>query len=239
MSFPIIFSAFAKAGRDLLTPSVLWRALVPPLVSLLLWVTLAVVFWRRGIALVEPLLPSLPWAGWEWLAQWAAGFLLLLSFAALFYVTTLLIVAVFLLPGLITLIAARDYPDLQRHGENVFWGSLWAGLSATLIYVVAVLLTLPLLLIPGVVLFLPLGLNAWVSQRTFRYDALAEHATASELQQLVRQHRGSFFAAGLGCGVLAYVPILNLVIPVFTALVFVHFGLQRLRELRQQQGVQL
>jgi hypothetical protein len=31
----------------------------------------------HGLALMARMLPQLPWTGWEWVAQWAAVFLLL------------------------------------------------------------------------------------------------------------------------------------------------------------------
>jgi uncharacterized protein involved in cysteine biosynthesis len=98
---------------------------------------------------------------------------------------------------------------------------------------------LPLLLIPGALLVLPLLLSSWLNQRTFRFDALAEHATQSEMQILVREHRKRFYMAGLATAAAAYVPLLNLLAPAFAALVFVHLGLAALRRRRQEGGVVL
>jgi uncharacterized protein involved in cysteine biosynthesis len=146
---------------------------------------------------------------------------------------------VFALPRLINLVAAHDYPDLGRHGENVFWGSLGNTLWAGAVFLVASLVMLPLLLIPGALLVLPLLLSSWLNQRTFRFDALAEHATQSEMQILVREHRKRFYMAGLATAAAAYVPLLNLLAPAFAALVFVHLGLAALRRRRQEGGVVL
>jgi hypothetical protein len=185
------------------------------------------------------IVPQLPWAGWEWVAHWAAVFLLLAAFAMLIYLTSLLLVAVIALPYLINYVAARDYPDLVRHGENAFWRSLANTLAAGGVFLFGGLLSLPLLLIPGVVLVLPLFWTAWLNQRTFRVDALIEHATAAEITQLVKAKKSSFYLAGTGCALLAHVPLLQLVAPVFTALVFVHLGLAALREQRRLQGIQV
>lgn len=234
-----VFTAFAKSLRDLTRGAVLWQALWPPLLALILWSVVAVAVWAHGLALMAGILPQLPWAGWEWVAQWAAAFLLLASFAALVYGTAILLVAVFALPYLIKLVAARDYPELVRHGENAFWGSLGNTLVAGAIFIAACLVTLPLLLIPGALLVLPLLLGAWVNQRTFRFDALAEHVTPTEMQRLVRGNRLRFYSAGLGTAAAAHLPLVNLLAPAFTALVFVHLGLAALRRQRQQEGIPL
>jgi CysZ protein len=232
-----VFAALSKALRDLTRPAVLWHALWPPLAALLLWIAIGFATWAHGVALMERIMPGLPWAGWEWVAQWAAVFLLLAAFAALTYITAILLVAVFALPLLINLVAAHDYPDLGRHGEDVFWGSLGNTLGAGAIFLVGSLAMLPLLLIPGALLVLPLLWSAWLNQRAFRFDALAEHATRSEMQLLVREDGRSFYMAGLATAAVAYVPLLNLLAPAFAALVFVHLGLAALRRRRQEGGV--
>jgi uncharacterized protein involved in cysteine biosynthesis len=234
-----LFAAFSRAARDMTRAGVLWHALWPMLIAALLWAVVGVVVWADGIAAMDGLLPSLPWSGWEIFTRWAAVFLLLAGFATLTYVTALMLVAVVALPLLINRIAARDYPELVRHGENVFLGSLGNTLAAGLVFIIGGLASLPLLLIPGVILVLPLAWAAWLNQRTFRFDALAEHATRDELKQLVHEQRGHFLGAGIGTALVAHIPLLQLLAPTFTAVVFVHLGLGALRRLRSQQGIQL
>lgn len=234
-----VFAAFTKSLRDLTRADVLWRAVWPPLAALALWASVAVAVWAHGVALMTSLVPGLRWSGWEWVAHWAAVFLLLAGFAALTYLTAIFLVAVFALPSLIRLVAARDYPELGRHGENAFWGSLGNTLSAGAIFILGCLVILPLLLIPGALLVLPLLWAGWLNQRTFRFDALAEHATPNEMQRLARENRSRFYFAGLGTAAAAHVPLLNLLAPALTALVFVHLGLAALRRLRQEGGVEL
>ncbi|MDP1733170.1 MAG: EI24 domain-containing protein [Sulfuritalea sp.] len=234
-----VFAAFARSLRNLTRADVLWQALWPPLVALGVWIFVAVAVWAHGVALMARIVPELPWSGWEWVAHWAAIFLLLAAFASLTYFTAIFLVAVFALPRLISLVAASDYPDLGRHGENVFWGSLGNTLGAGGIFVLGCLAMLPLLLIPGALLVLPLLWGSWLNQRTFRFDALAEHATRLELQQLVRENRSRFYLAGLGTAAAAHVPLVNLLAPAFTALVFVHLGLAALRRQRQEGGIAL
>ena len=237
-----VFAAFSKSLRDLTRAEVLWQAVWPPLVALVMWIGVAVAVWTRGVVLtarIVSIVPQLPWSGWEWLAHWAAVFLLLATFASLTYFTAILLVAVFALPRLINLVAARDYPDLGRHGENVFWGSLGNTLGAGAIFVVGCVAMLPLLLIPGALLVLPLLWCSWFVQRTFRFDALAEHATRAEMRCLLAENRSRFYFAGVGTAAAAHVPLVNLLAPAFTALVFVHLGLAALRRQRQEGGIEL
>jgi CysZ protein len=237
-----VFAAFTKSLRDMTRADVLWQAFWPPLAALVVWISVAVAVWAHGVALmasVVSMVPPLPWSGWEWVAHWAAVFLLLAAFASLVYFTVIVLVAVFALPRLINLVAARDYPELGRHGENVFWGSLGNTLASGAIFIVGCMAMLPLLLIPGALLVLPLLWGCWFNQRTFRFDALAEHASPAELQTLIRENRSKFYFAGLGTAAAAHLPLVNLLVPTYTALVFVHLGLAALRRRRQEGGVEL
>lgn len=239
MMFNELGGAMQRAARDLATGWGLWHALWPVAVSFVLWLVLGLSLWTPAREAIASLLPLLPWEGWEWLTHWAAAFLLLVALALLAYATTLFLVAVVSLPLMMNRIAARDFPDLSRQGHHVLLRSLGNSLLAGLIFVVGSLLTLPLLLIPGAIFVIPLTWTTWLNQRTFRFDALAEHANAEEMTQLFSNGRSGFLAAGLACALLAHVPLLNLLAPVYTALVFVHLALARLRALRQKQGITL
>jgi uncharacterized protein involved in cysteine biosynthesis len=97
------------------------------------------------------------------------------------------------------------------------------------------LVTLPLWLI-GVGVVVPFVAAAWLNQRLFRYDAIAEHATADEMKALFRQERGGWWGLGLLTGLVQFVPLLNLLGPVIAALAFIHYGLAHLARRRSPKG---
>jgi hypothetical protein len=215
----------------------LWHALWPPLLAFVSWVGVAWVVW---MPLGGWLLAELPdWSWLAWLGPYLVHVVLALAFAPLIYATALLLLAVVALPRMMAIVARRDYPDVTRYGSAAaaFWGSLWNTLAAGAIFVLGWLLTLPLLLVPGGLLVLPLLWSAWLNQRTFRYDVLAEHATAEERTRLIGQARGRFRVAGFGAALAAHIPLVNLLAPAFGALLFTHLGLSALRQLRAKEGV--
>lgn len=230
-----VLPAFARAARDLFRGDILWQALWPPLASFALWAGVAIWAWQPAGEWIVANLPDWRWL--DWLGAWLAHIALFLVFAPLIYGTTLLLLAAFALPRMMLIVAARDYPQLARHGTNVFWGSVGNSLAAGAIFILGWLVALPLLLIPGALLVLPLALTAWLNQRTFRYDALAEHASAEERRRIVAESRGEMTLAGLVTAAALHVPLLNLLVPAWTALVFVHFCLARLAALRREEGI--
>ena len=94
--------------------------------------------------------------------------------------------------------------------------------------------TLPLWLIPGMGLVLPIYWLAWLNRRTFAYDALAAHATKEEWKALFEKHRGKLLLLGVLLGLVAHVPLVGLLAPAFGALAYVHYGLEALR--RERRG---
>lgn len=237
MNTGVFFGTVLRAARDLLRPGMLFHALWPPLTAFLLWSAVAWFAWQPAAAWVVAELPD--WAWLEWLGPWLAHVVVFFVFAPLIYATALLFVAVFALPRMMALIAARDYPDVSRQGSAsaALWGSIANTVAAGAVFVVGWLVTLPLLLIPGVVLVLPLFWAAWLNQRAFRFDALAEHAQPAERAAIVRRERSSLYLGGLVGALAAHVPLLNLMAPAYTAVLFVHLCLGALRELRKEQGV--
>lgn len=236
---PVLGQALARAARDLTRGDILWQALWPALLAIGLWSAVAAVAW---LPMSRWLLANVP-SGWQvswldWLGPWLVHALLVLLFAPLMYLTTLLLVAVVALPRMMAIVARRDYPDLTRRGSAAaFWGSVANGVQAGAIFVVGWLVCLPLLLIPGGLLVLPLLWAAWLNQRTFRYDVLAEHATDDERVMLIERQKSPFWLAGLASALAAHVPLVNLLAPAFGALLFVHVGLSSLRRLRAKEGV--
>jgi uncharacterized protein involved in cysteine biosynthesis len=68
----------------------------------------------------------------------------------------------------------------------------------------------------------------------FRYDALSEHASAEEFGAIVRGTGRRLYGLGLALAVLLYVPLVNLAVPVLSALAFTHLCLGELSRLRQR-----
>ncbi len=242
-----IFIAFGRASRSLLRRDIFWHLLWPGIVSMVLWLTVAVLSW---VPLTEGLMGWI--GGWTWLGDWlstsevAAAVMLVLikiavalAFVPLIYVTAALLVAVIALPVMLERVGRVDYADLEqrRGGTNV--GSAWNAGVAGLLFLVALLLSLPFWLIPGVGLVASVVLTGWLNQRAFGYDALMLHADREELDRLRDVQRAPMMLLGGSCAMLAYVPFVNLIAPAFSGLAFVHFLLEALRRERHSRGVTL
>ncbi|MBS1208511.1 MAG: hypothetical protein H6R19_909 [Proteobacteria bacterium] len=236
-----ILLASMRAIRSLIQPGMLWHLLWPALLSALIWVVLGILFIGDLAAAGEALLPGVPLLGKWFVASGAwthlavGGLLQILLWCLvlpLIYVSALLLLATVALPLMLERVAARDYADLQRRAGGSQWGSLRTTLLALVFFLVCLLLSLPLWLIPGAGLVISVLLSARLNQRCFSYDALMSHADADELVRLPQRYKTDLTLLGLMAGVLAFVPVLNFVVPAWSGLAFVHYLLEALRRER-------
>lgn len=214
----------------------IWLLLLgPAAVALLAWLGLTIftLDWLIAHFIEQPPMSWLTAWGAVWLGKLLAalgGWLLI--FAAS-YLTAMLLAAIFVLPLLLDHVAAADYPDLARMGKDSLAASTWNSLSAALLFILGWVLTLPLWLVPGFGLVLPLFWMAWLNRRTFTYDALAVHATDAEWREVRRRHALPLLILGVTLALIAHIPLLGLLAPTLAALGYVHFCLEALRRMRR------
>lgn len=236
-----LLDALSRALRDLFNLRALWVAVWPMLLAGALWLVLGIAFWSTFSGWIAQGLSAL---GIEaWLAEiepiWIAHGVQLIAHLTLFMfvvpLTALLITALFAMPALIRLVAERDYPHLARERGGSLAGNLWNACVAVGVFIVLWIASAPLWLL-GIGVIVPFVAAAYLNQRLFRYDALAEHASAAEMTAQFKNARGGWWSLGLLTGLVQFVPLLNLLGPVFAALAFIHYGLARLNAARAPEN---
>ena len=82
-------------------------------------------------------------------------------------------------------------------------------------------------------LLVPVVLTAYLNQRLFRYDALADHASPEEFEQILERSGGKFYITGAILAVIQLIPILQFFTPIYIGLAFIYLGLAELDRLRR------
>ena len=111
-------------------------------------------------------------------------------------------------PALVRLVATRRFPALERKRGAGFWQAWLWSLGCTLLALVALVVSMPLWLIPPLVLVLPPLIWGWLTYRVLSFDVLAEHASADERPALLREHRWPLLGMGVRRGYLGAAPSL-------------------------------
>lgn len=232
--------ALALAVADALAPRMLAILFVPALASLALWSALAWGYWGAWTAWIEAAFAGTWLARWSaawggWLMPWASGLLAFALFVPAVIVTAIVVTEAVAMPVIVSFVGARHYPYVEkRHGGSAL-GSALNTLVAVLLFLALWLATFPLwFTVVGAVL-VPAVNSAYLNQRLFRYDALAEHASAAEYRLLKRRARAELFLLGLALACLYYVPVVNLLAPVLAGLAYTHLCLDALGRLRSGQ----
>jgi uncharacterized protein involved in cysteine biosynthesis len=229
-----IASALARAARDLVAPRMLAIVLLPMLASVALWIALAWAFWDAWTGGVERALASTAAAGWlrTWGAAWvidsAAAVLVVMAILPAVFVTAIVITEIFAMPVIVRFVSARHYAMLGREEGGTVAGSVLNAMTGIAVFALLWIVTLPLWLTGAGAVLAPVLTSAYLAQRIFRYDALAEHASAAEYARIVRAARGRLYLLGVLLAPLLYLPVVNLLMPVYAGLAYTHFCLARL-----------
>lgn len=231
-----VLQALVRTLGSLAQPRIWLYMLLPVLLAALLGLGLAA--WvleglMQEMLAYPPMTLLVSW-GLVWLAHviaWLGGWMALLALA---YLLAALFAALVTVPLMLRYLSRREYRNVAALGQESLARATVNSLGAAILFILGWGLTLPLWLIPGGALVLPVLLMAAFNRRTFAYDALAQHATDTEWRTLRREQRGALFLLGLVWALFAHVPLLGLLAPPLAALSFIHFGLAALY--RQRGG---
>ena len=126
----------------------------------------------------------------------------------LMILTALVFVGTMAMPVIVRHVGRRHYSELDmRHGGSLL-GSLWIATYSFIVFVFLWLVTLPLSLFPPLIFVVQPALWGWLTYRVMAYDALAEHASAQEIREVMRAHRWPLLAIGAVAGAMGAAPSL-------------------------------
>ena len=261
----LLLDSFWRACAYCLHPRVILMSLWPLLVMASLTLGLGYFFWDSTVDAVRQSLES-----WDlvngmlgWLQSVGVGNLksVIAPLVVIFTVTpvivlvTVVLVALLMTPALVNLVALRRFPALERKKGGPLWLSILWSLGSTLMALIALVVSMPLWLVPPLILVLPPLIWGWLGYRVMTFDALAGHASGDERREIFRRHRPWLLLIGILTGLMAAAPSLVwvsgamlavafvLLVPVavwiytlvfsFSSLWFSHYCLAALQALRQ------
>lgn len=259
-----MWDACWRACAYCLHPRVLLWSLLPLLLAGSLVGVLGWAYWEAAVAGVRQAMQdwalsasALRWLddlGLQSLRALLAPLIVVTLTVPLLLVLTLLLVALLVTPAVVKTVAARRFASLHAARGASWWLCLVWTLACTLAALLALVVSLPLWLVPPLVLVLPPLIWGWLTARVLSFDVLAHHASTVERRLLLRQRRWPLLWMGLVCGALAslpsllwaagapaliFAPLLALllvwlytVVFVFAACWFAHYALAELQALR-------
>lgn len=260
----LFLDSFWRAVAYCLHPRVIALSLLPLLAMIVVAAGLGYFYWDSAVNTVFVWLESTAWLEnvTRWLTDMGMGglknalapLLVIFAITPILVVVVLFIVALAMTPAVVNLVSRRRFPDLERrHGASFARGAFWS-LFSMLLAMLALVISLPLWLIPPLILVLPPLIWGWLTYRVMTFDSLADHASSEERRQVFRTHRSWLLLMGVATGYLGAAPSIvwasgwffaaafPILIPVaiwiytlvfaFSSLWFAHYCLAALAQLR-------
>ena len=263
-----LLDSFWRAAMYCLHPRVIALSVLPLVIMAVVSLGLGYFYWEAAVAAVRSNLES-----FELLAtmvRWLEGLglsnlrvvlapvLLLFLAIPVIVIVSLLFVAIFMTPAMVALVAERRFPGLERKKGGSLVASVFWTLGSTVLAAIALVLSIPLWLVPPLILILPPLIWGWLTYRVMSYDALVDHASSEERRQIFKEHRGSLLGIGIISGYLGaapsiiwasgamFVALAPVLVPVaiwiytlvfaFSSLWFSHYTLNALDQLRKKNS---
>lgn len=217
----MLIQTIMAAAREVFSPAlrrILWK-------SVGLTVALLVLIWLGLTRLLDAFLSthdlSASYPILDSFAFFLAGFGLFIALAYLLPAVSA-IVAGYFLDDVAEVVEAQDYPAdppgrALPFGRAIVYGLRFAGLS-----VLVNLGALILFFIPGINIGVFFAANAYLLSREYFELAAGRFWSPEEVRRLRLEHRGAVLGAGAVLAALVLVPVLNLITPVFGAVMMVH-----------------
>jgi hypothetical protein len=213
-----LLDAFWRAGAYCLHPKVIGLSLLPLLLSAAIALLLGWFYWEAALSAVRSTLESwhLVDAGLSWIETLLgtsfrtvlAPLIVVVIAVPVVVVLSLLLVAWLMTPAIVRLVVVRRFPALQKkQGAGLLMGVGWS-LACSAWALLLLALSLPLWLVPPVVLIVPPLIWGWLTYRVLSFDVLADHADRTERRLLMDRHRWPLLGAGLVTGYLGAAPSL-------------------------------
>lgn len=212
----LMLDAFWRAAAYCLHPRVIALSVLPLVLMVVASLGLGYLFWDRAVdavnatlqgwSLVTTFFTALERFGLGGLKSALAPLIIVFLATPVIVVVALLAVSVLMTPSMLHLVAQRRFPDLERRHGGSWWRGALGSLLATLLALLAMLASIPLWLVPPLVLVLPPLIWGWLTYRVLSYDVLAEHASREERRELIRRHRMPLLAMGVLAGLLGAAP---------------------------------
>jgi len=212
----LLFDSFWRALVYSFRPRVILLSLAPLLLMALMSLGLGYLYWDtlldwvRSILEASTLLTTI--SGWMQtlglggFKAFLAPMIVVFALTPVIVVVSLLLVALMMTPTLTKLVADRRFSGLEKRGSNSMVVGLSWSLFSTLLALLALVVSVPLWLIPPLILVLPPLIWGWLTYRVMAFDALAVHASGEERREIFRRHRMTLLGIGVVCGYLGAAP---------------------------------
>jgi len=208
--------SFWRAVAYCFHPKVIFLSLVPLILMMVIVMGLGALYWDAALQSVRVWMEGSSTLNWAWIWLERVGLmslksvvpplLLIVAVTPLVVVMSLLAVSFMMTPALVDLVVQRRFSHLAlKRGGTTLTSLVWT-IGSTLAAMLAMVITLPLWLVPPLMFVVPPLIWGWLSYRVMVFDALLAHASREERIAIGKQHRLWLLLIGVLTGYLGALP---------------------------------
>ena len=217
--------------KDLFDRKILFTSLIPITVAAVFWGIVFFVFHSQINGFFVYITNHIPFiSGAEWIKN------IIEAIGGIFIYYQLLILTSTMIVGIIAdKIVNRineKYYHLNKQGFGSFIGSIGVTLKYNLIFIVLFIIFLPSMFIPGLNVFVNIILWVILIKNPIFYDSVSIYASKEEYQILKTKNKTTTLIIAILGAILFLIPVLGVFVYIAQLLLFTHYNLRRLKELR-------
>jgi CysZ protein len=220
-----------KSFKDLFDRKILLTSLIPIIIAAILWGIIFFIFHTQINQFVVYLVSHIPFIGnnsWVQSVVEAIGGIFI--YYELLIITSVMIVGI-IADSIVDRINSKYY-NIEKKGFGTILESIFIALKQNLIFFILFIIFLPAMFIPLLNIFVHIFLWSILIKKPTFYDSISMYATKEEFKFLQNSNKMTIIIITFFCASFFLIPIFGIFVYIIQLLIFTHFNLQRLKELR-------
>jgi CysZ protein len=220
-----------KSFKDLFDRKILLTSLIPIIIAAILWGIIFFIFHTQINQFVVYLVSHIPFIGnnsWVQSVVEAIGGIFI--YYELLIITSVMIVGI-IADSIVDRINSKYY-NIEKKGFGTILESIFISLKQNLIFFILFIIFLPTMFIPLLNIFVHIFLWSILIKKPTFYDSISMYATKEEFKFLQNSNKMTIIIITFLCASFFLIPIFGIFVYIIQLLIFTHFNLQRLKELR-------
>jgi len=220
-----------KSLKDVFDKEILFASLIPIIVAALFWGIVFFIFHTQINSFFAYIADHIPFiSDSNWIKN------IIETIGGIFIYYELLIITSVMIVGIIADKIVdkinKKYYNLEKKGFGTLFGSLSISLKQNIIFILLFLVLIPAMFIPMLNILANLILWTILIKEPMYYDSIAMYATKDEYKQLQKNNKLKIIIIAFLSASLFLVPLFGVFVYVLQLLIFTHFNLSKLQEIR-------
>jgi len=217
--------------KDIFDRKILFTSLIPIIIAAIFWGIVFFIFHSQINGFFVYITNHIPFiSGTDWIKN------IIEAIGGIFIYYQLLILTSTMIAGIIAdKIVDRvneKYYHLKKEGFGSFIGALGITLKYNLIFIVLFIIFLPAMFVPGLNIFVNIILWVILIKNPIFYDSVAMYTSKEEYQILKNKNKTTTLVIAILGAIFFLIPVLGVFVYIAQLLLFTHYNLRRLKELR-------